>query len=360
VHIDEISLYPEAITIGDTLLIVADVRGSDLEFSWITTDGRFLSLNGRWVRWKAPDSPGVATVTILAFNEEESRSASIPITVSPYAARHAPTYTGAAYCGLECHDVAGHGSHYESWAQSAHATIYGQTDTESRTAGACAACHTVGYGDIDDRGWARHNGGFDDAPIAQLQGVQCESCHGPLADEEGTILDDHGERARGDFLIESCRGCHSDTEIEFASDIHAPQAQVLAGEGGYSYGLTIPSTPHVSTVARDCVSCHYPAETVQGSHSFAADPASCEACHAEAGGGDFDWSEGMAEVSDLLRELKVELALATEDDKRYYAYEWALRNATLVERDGSSGAHNYEYARELLQLSLDHFEPSGR
>ena len=64
-------------------------------------------------------------------------------------------------------------------------------------------------------------------------------------------------------------------------------------------------------------------------------------------------------IEDLLELLKIELAKATEDDRRYFSYEWALRNAMLIEKDGSSGAHNYAYAKNLLMLSLQNFNPGG-
>ncbi len=356
VNISGILLYPETVTVGDTLQFWATGRGSGMQFQWITTHGRFLETDQNWARWKAPASPVVASVTLVAFNDDGSSTFTKAITVSPYKPRHAPTYTGAAYCGLECHQVDGHGSNYDAWVHSAHANAYGRQGESPETQGKCAACHTVGYGDIDERGWDIHNGGFDEIPVPGLQGVQCEACHGPLANADGEILDEHGELAIGDFLIDTCKGCHTDDTIEWAEDIHSPQVQMLAGEGGYGYEQTIPSSPHQDIVPRGCVTCHYPTSGEEGSsHTFAADPTSCSACHPEASGIDLR----MNEVADLLMLLKAELSQASEEDKLYYSYEWALRNATLVEKDGSSGAHNYEYSKTLLNLSLQNFEPSG-
>ncbi len=134
---------------------------------------------------------------------------------------------------------------------------------------------------------------------------------------------------------------------------------MLAGQGGYAYGEPILSTPHESAIARDCVTCHFPVSDIGGSHTFAADPASCAACHDEANLGNFDWSDEMNEVAGFLLALKTKLAQAKEEDKELPSYERALLNATLVEKDGSSGAHNYLYAQQLLWRSWLDFEPSA-
>ncbi len=369
VTITGIDAYPESTTVGDTLQFWAEGQGSNVTFDYLISDGRFLRRVTNYAMVKAPDYPTLLSVTVVAFNEQGSDAHTIEVPIRPYLPRegHEPTYTGAGYCGLECHGVAGHGNHYDAWMTTAHATAYDGVEASAEFSHSCFACHTVGYGDVNEEGWVRHNGGFDEKPIAALQGVQCESCHGPLADRNGTILDEHGDLGRGSFLTESCAGCHRDSELnqQYPEDLHAPQYNVLHGEDGFEYGLIVSSTPHAAAVEeagnRSCVTCHFPESSRLGSHTFAADPSSCTACHGEASGQDFAFVRSQMDAIDgLLAELQDELARATETDKQYAGYWYALFNATMVAKDASSGAHNYLYTRALLELAIENFEPSGR
>lgn len=460
VRIDEIQTLRDSLTVGDSLHLWAAGSGSDVEFQWTASTGRFLETSESYARWKAPGTPVIARISVIAFNDQASSSASISIAVRTYVPWLEPTYTGASYCGLECHSVDGHGSHYDTWIQTAHASAYDLLEQSSQEGTECAACHTVGYSDINDStGWAAHNGGFDEVPVLELEGVQCENCHGPLADLSGTISgdDNHGSMATGDFLLAvgssqepagcgechgpgaygksqlsewetsahaqshlasgaveaSCSGCHTvqgfvaylksgtapvdapadplpitcaachdphdgshhadlragfeqdicsrchtDKEAGYPEDPHAPQVQMLAGDGGYEYGQLMPSTPHHNVVSSGCATCHYPTSIGTISHAFGADQSSCATCHPEASGSGFDWSDGMSEVAALLAELQDELARATEEDKLTEAYAQARFNAIFVETDGSSGAHNHLYAKQLLESSLEDFEPT--
>jgi len=365
VRITEIIASPESTTVGDTLRFWAQDAGSGVTFDWIISGGRILYHNTNYIRMKAPDDPTLLTVSVVAFNEEGSAALSREIPVRAYLPRegHEPTYTGASYCGLECHGVDGHGDNYDAWVTTAHYTAYDGVEASANFEDRCLQCHTVGYGDVNEDGSNRYNGGFDDKPVAALHGIQCETCHGPLADRYGTVLGNHGELAMGDFLLETCAGCHVDDNLDplYPDDLHAPQSNILRGDDGYTYGGSVASREHADAVTRSCVTCHYPTTSRKGGHTFDADPASCAECHGGASGSDFDFVETqMEEVDDLLAQLKDELDRATEDDKLYTSYWYALYNATIVEKDGSSGAHNYVYTKELLERSIADFEPSGQ
>ena len=125
----------------------------------------------------------------------------------------------------------GHGDRYDTWVGGAHAQAYqglermrsiqyhaGLTNPGPRRA---RVCHTVGFGDQNAEGWARHNGGYDEIPVARLQGVQCENCHGPLSDRYGEILPEPRARATGDSLLmvgtpdapPGCAACHEGAPI---------------------------------------------------------------------------------------------------------------------------------------------------
>ncbi len=366
VDITGIDAYPESTTVGDTLQFWAEGQGTDVTFDYIIDGGRFLNRVTNYAMVKAPDEPTILSVSVVAFNDQGSDAYTIEVPINPYVPRegHEPTYTGAGYCGLECHGEAGHGRNYEAWVTTAHATAYDGVETSDDFSHDCFSCHTVGYGDVNEEGWIRHNGGFDEKPVAALQGVQCENCHGPLADHSGTVLENHAELATGDFVLESCANCHRDENLDpqFPETLHAPQANLLNGEDGFEWGLIVNSTPHAAQVEeRGCVTCHYPASSLLGGHTFAADPVSCQSCHDEASGEDFDFVDSqMDTIEDLLAELRDELARATDEDKLYANYWYALYNATLIEKDGSRGAHNYLYTRALLELSIEGFEPSDQ
>jgi predicted CXXCH cytochrome family protein len=457
VTIQQIQTIPpdSTLSIGDTLQLWVDALGSDLEYHWAASTGRFLETSTYYARWKAPGTPIIARITVIAANDQGSATAAITVPVGSYLPRHEPAYAGAAYCGLECHSVTGHGDLYDRWVQTAHARAYASVAAAPT---ACAECHTVGYADVDSAGHVRHNGGFDEVPVDDLAGVQCESCHGPLADRYGEKLPDHAQRALGDFLLATgtpaaptgcaachepfgkpylsewatsaharspepagaadppcarchtaqgfvvyaqsggtlesppddplaitcaachdphggreladlrdgpggdvCRLCHADEE-GFPAAPHAPQADMLAGTGGYEIpGGDYASSPHRNLLGEGCATCHYPTGGASISHAFGADDQSCLACHPEASGSGFAWSTPMTEIQHLLTELHDELQAASAADSLRPEFQQADFDYHFVRQDGSSGAHNYKYARGLLQAALDAFEPaSGR
>jgi predicted CXXCH cytochrome family protein len=495
IQLEMIYATADSVAIGATVQFYALPQLSDLKYAWTASAGRFLTLDGSFAEWKAPDTPVIARISVVAFNEQDrSEALSVPVAVDKYLPRHTPTYTGASYCGLECHAVAGHGSHYDTWIKGKHAAAFPilgpdplqllplHVNLTNAVTPPCALCHTVGFNDRDALDRPRYNAGYDEVPVARLQGVQCESCHGPLSDRYGEILPDHAARAFGDslfvlgtparpvgcatchentpiakcssaqchagapptkpygksYLTELTRGthaaltdganpanpqcaqchtaqgfvarletgapplsatrdpqpitcpachdphgtpfvadlrvspdrdvcsrCHTDAGAGYPATPHTPQEQALAGEGGYEYaGVAYPSSPHGPLVLqgdvahRGCVHCHYDETFRAISHSFAPDPSSCVRCHPEANGTNFAWNPRRSEIFNLLGALRAELASAAPADTLTEAFRRARFNYRFVDRDGSLGAHNYLYARALLQSSLDDFTPT--
>jgi hypothetical protein len=83
------------------------------------------------------------------------------------------TYVGSAKC-KECHEA-----EYAIWEASPHPHAYetlvhkAKRPTLRQYDGECVACHVVGFG---------NEGGFiDEQHSPQLEGVGCESCHGPAS-----------------------------------------------------------------------------------------------------------------------------------------------------------------------------------
>jgi predicted CXXCH cytochrome family protein len=457
---DQFRTYPGDTTvwIGDTLQVVVDVTGSgtNLKAHWSADVGTLTYTSGNFAIWKAPDQPVVAKISVLVYNDDHSFTAALDVPVVAYIPRNEPAYTGAGTCGLNCHDVDGHGENYDSWIGTRHANAFELVRGEILDDGSCRDCHTVGFSDQSDVGWPLNNGGYDEVPLVKLEGVQCENCHGPLADRYGMPIEGHGSSAGGDWLLDPgtalaptgcgtchenygkpyvtewaasahatsqmaegtdnlecwechtaqgfirkvqgdpmpdqmpsethgitcaachdphddtnvaslrfghesnlCRRCHSDASRGYPNEPHSPQLQLLTGSGGYSYGQILDSTPHRNLLTRGCVTCHYPTTNGKQSHTFEADPASCEACHPSANGTNFNWSTEMAQIAGLLSALNSELNNASEADRETDAYRQAQFNARFVEADASSGAHNYLYAKQLLEASIADFEPAG-
>jgi len=125
---------------------------------------------------------------------------SIMLTVRPAPTRAqgtpTATYTGAASCLCHADPV------QKSWQKSKHARAFellklaGQEKNEK-----CLPCHTTGYG----------RGGYGTPGVtANLEGVQCEECHGPAAPHASTA--DKTKVTRTPSAV-VCARCHMDTAI---------------------------------------------------------------------------------------------------------------------------------------------------
>jgi len=465
VQLESIYLTADSLDIGGEVQLWALPEADDQEYVWTASAGEFKYVDGNFAWWKAPDVAALARITVVATNEKlESKALGATIAVATYVPRDEPAYTGASYCGLECHGIESHGDNYDTWVASAHAGSFPEVEAHSAyEAEFCAECHTVGYGDLRENGWIAHNGGYDEIQVARLEGVQCENCHGPLADRYGTVPEGHNSLSLSDSLYavgtaqgrwgcascheayesaahpqgkgyasewlagphalipdgvdlgsatcaschtvqgfiarldgvsagapasplpitcvgchdphgsawvadlrrgpqaDVCSRCHTDESSGYPHEPHAPQAQMLAGTGGAEelVGGAIPSTPHQQVLRQGCGECHYPAEETGLSHTFAADAASCAACHPESNGTDFAWASTLREeIADLTAALEAELAAASPGDSATTVFRQANFNLQFATRDRSSGAHNYEYARQLLESSIAAFTPS--
>jgi hypothetical protein len=153
--------------------------------------------------------------------------ASIAVTTA-FAGRAAqeeeppPRYVGVSHCA-QCHSSEGLGQQVQSWREGPHGKAWERLGSEEaaelakrlgvddpQTAPECLRCHSTGAG--LSRG--RFTKDFD-----ALDGVQCESCHGPgerYAKVEHMILSD---TAKSLGLIDPsprvCRQCHNDKSPTF-------------------------------------------------------------------------------------------------------------------------------------------------
>ena len=302
-------------------------------------------------------------------------------------------------CG-QCHDDPPH--HYKSteWDNSAHAV----TTTDPAGNATCVGCHTS-FGFI-----ARMTGNPN--PNTAYGAINCQTCHephgqttpttanhlirndAPVTLADGTQVTNAGEGA----LCMQCHQARQNANVYAATTPgstyfgphEGPQADMLEGTNGYTYGQSIPSSAHAFVTHDTCVQCHMQATTSgtpaflnAGGHTFKTDftPAgsttpvelvgACQSCHGPDitqfnfplfdynGDGKIDGVQ--TEVQELLDQLssmlpggngKPQTALTIDatwtQPQLEAAYNWLF-----VTNDGSKGIHNTAYAVGLIKASIE-------
>jgi len=304
-----------------------------------------------------------------------------------------------------CHDVdpedadANHRSpHVDEWRQAAMATLTEEGSPATRRE--CAGCHSA-QGFVH---WRRHGSLEDFEPDpGTVEALTCATCHDPhqAAHPRGLRVFDQtdpigGHEVRGFGAGAVCATCHRSTE----GAPHAPQTEMLLGLG--ARGARGRQHAHAG-LPNGCAQCHMarpdegdPRFGRVGGHTYAVrteagfNEAACATCHegeVEAlGARDLD-GDGEAgslreemnaaltalrrRLREKLRALGVEacgevavdvvehdarLALAGEDGGALSCdgaeVPRPLRDAAydllLLERDGSFGRHNPEYAAAIV------------
>ena len=306
--------------------------------------------------------------------------------------------TGSGTCG-SCHDEPSHHVKTAEWNNSMHAV----TTTDPAGSATCVGCHTS-FGFI-----GRMTGAANVSTA--YSAINCQTCHEPhgqtapstaahlirndapvkLAD--GTMVSNAGEGA----LCMNCHQARVSAETYAATTAgsshfgphEGPQADMLEGANGFTYGHIIPSSAHAFVAQNTCVACHIQTTAATdkaflqaGGHTFKASftpagsttpvqlVAACQGCH----GPEvttfnfplFDYNddgviEGVqTEVQHLLDQLSTMLPPAGQPKTALTidatwtrpqleaAYNWLF-----VTNDGSHGIHNTAYAVGLLKASID-------
>ncbi|MDF1613891.1 multiheme c-type cytochrome [Desulfurivibrio dismutans] len=295
--------------------------------------------------------------------------------------------------------------YYYAWEGDLHVDAHYVVDGRIRVVDTypCYHCHVGQY--FIGR---MHGKTLAPADIEQPEGITCVVCHDPH-DEGSQVshLRAHGEIAMplkvGEGEIEKifdagraavCYSCHNAYIVlpAVGEDLHGNQAEMLEGIGGYEYGQeNIPQGVH-RIVPDKCVGCHMVAEhngdkvithqrrLYEGEDIATADDytvTGCLTCHTgnlalPEEGNRFDFLGRFSEIKEKLEELQTRInALAGREDllspiihnyeqsltgERLEAVNRAAYNYLFVKRDGSYGLHNYQYAAELLRLSLEDLE----
>jgi hypothetical protein len=294
----------------------------------------------------------------------------------------------------QCHDDPPGHVYVAEWNNSVHAV----TTRDPAGNASCVGCHTA-YGFI-----GRIEG--DTTTNTAYMAINCQTCHEPhgatlpatnapnpyiirtlaaVALMDGTVVTNAGEGAL-------CMQCHHARQnaATYASTTkgsayfgphEGPQADMLEGVNGFTYGLTIPSSAHANAVTNTCVACHMqtiastdPAYLHAGGHTFENSwngedlIAACQQCHGSITSFDFPVENfdgsgviqgAQTQVQSLLNELstllpptgtiKASLSISSSwtQPQLEAGYNWLF-----VNNDGSLGVHNTAYAVGLLQASI--------
>lgn len=133
-------------------------------------------------------------------------AAAVHIVSAQEAAKKEPTYVGSKTGCKMCHSLAKNGEIYEKWAASGHAKAFANIPADKKADKTCWGCHTTGAG---------KPGGYapDAKNAADLEGVGCESCHGPGSDYKAlSVMKDPAKAKAAGLIVPNekvCLGCHA-------------------------------------------------------------------------------------------------------------------------------------------------------
>lgn len=301
----------------------------------------------------------------------------------PSATPEANVASTEAFVGsLTCKNC--HTTQYTQWQATNHSKSGSKATSET-----CGRCHATGR--------TKTGGWVSGTTEAKMAGVQCESCHG--AGAKHVTAESSAKKTTINKIpnaTTTCGNCHymrkmkeGNIDLNDPDAVHAKVVSLLPGSGsgtrhpmhygpnlalgkgvgGYQYsGSTYQSSSHFSLISNSCVTCHLNATTgsnakdaAAGKHDQAPDLATCVKCH--SGMTDFDYAGAQTETAALLATLKAELATyeaaVVKANRTSEAYTKALWNYTFIKNDGSTGVHNFKYAKKLLQDSINNFDPSN-
>lgn len=205
----------------------------------------------------------------------------------------------------------------------------------------CSDCHfqTIqGNGRVDKKNCYRCHSRMPDNPDTTSEHIHfvhtdkhktaCTSCHTPI---------DHG-------WIRENNKVHNNDNAEPGDTSYRIQTLIMMGQGGIGIQGE-PDPMYLATL--HCSACH---KDKQISTNVA--PKVCNNCHDK--GFDTIVSEQMRYVRSEMQILKKLLLKAKRGHSadKTYSYQQAEANYNLIREDGSSGAHNIKYIKNLLEYSI--------
>ena len=306
--------------------------------------------------------------------------------------------TTAGVCN-QCHSAATHHIKGMEWGNSLHAVT--TRDPSGTGRDACVGCHT-------NNGFIDRMNGVGPADLS-FDAISCQTCHEPHGETvpsgnahlvralTATLAD--GTKVTTAGMGTLCMNCHQSRQnaavyaAKTAGSAHfgphqGPQADMLLGTNGFTYGKTIPSSAHADVVADTCANCHMqppaatdPALGQVGGHTFKMSFAgtskipgeqmvgACQTCHGPDASSfnfplmDYDGDgviDGVqTEVQNLLNQLALLLPpVGQAKSSLNIDSTWtqpqleAAYNYLFVQSDGSLGIHNMAYTVGLLKASI--------
>jgi len=289
------------------------------------------------------------------------------------------------------------------WANSVHASGL-SVDYTNRGGSDCFKCHNQ-----DGYLYSLENDDIPEDPFPIPKAIGCFTCHDPhgtgtlevrqtdaIVLENGEIFD-HGD-------ANQCASCHH-ARFDVTSDIyddievgsrfgphHSNQSDMIEGTNAWEFpgeDYEFPLSPHANQVEEACIGCHMSdprthAGYVLGGHSWnmhvegvddnLAGMCAVSSCHGEdveeydfLADEDYDQDgtiEGyQTEIHGLLDSLETLLIWQGVLDAEGSQFSTTIADANLagalynwvyVEEDQSAGIHNFNYARSLLEASIDY------
>lgn len=137
----------------------------------------------------------------LAYAQATPATPATPASPKAEAAAAGAKYVGIAAC-KGCHTGEAKGKIYETWLATPHAKAFETLGADNQKNEACLGCHTTGHGKAMATG----------KTAADLQGVQCEACHGAGSDYKAlNVMKNKDEAIKKGMIIpteKTCLSCH--------------------------------------------------------------------------------------------------------------------------------------------------------
>ncbi len=279
ISVDAVYATPDSVTVGGTIALTADITkaagaGDDVIFRWFSDVGSFDTQVGDTVNWTAPGEEGAYTISVHVTDGENIAIGTKLIGVGMYAPTETPYYIGDVNC-QGCHS-----STHADWAETGHAHAWAGLMESDHARSYCFPCHSVGYEPEAMTG----NSGYDEAPIALFEDVQCENCHGAGSEHVASLSADDIEVS---FAVDNCAKCHEGAHHPYATEWEESPHNFLPEEGSHGAGLRGSCAGCHEGVAGALrlsgdVSAFYGGGSVAERPTYeevAAQPITCQACH---------------------------------------------------------------------------------
>ncbi len=236
-----------------------------------------------------------------------------------------------------------HLRNYNMWKASGHGNALSLILTNQRATADCYGCHSAEGFMAKQRGES-----LDISDKANFNAISCVACHDPHESSNPYQLVMSSEKL--------CTSCHT-------------QGNMLKGTGAREVEETRSYHSEV-----ECVQCHM----TEGNHLMkvirpdAPDLAeqrsdSCTACHKDSNKKEQaaflqEWQSTFTKRIEALQSDLKTIAAATKADPSLLNSELkpkldaARGNLSLIQRDGSRGAHNFEYATKVIDQAQKYIE----